>query len=85
MQKLCTEHPLHSVCGSRAGDRAVMEKDKTVAPEPRTEHNESSVHHLYINYIIFMALTPQYKNQINKKIRKYHMWVRVRETMKLEW
>lgn len=74
------------MCGSSAGERVAMEKDKTLALEPRVEHNQSSVHNFYINYIVFMALIPQYKKQIGKKkMRKYHMWVRARETMKLDW
>lgn len=65
-----------------------MEKDTTLALEPRVEHNECSVHHFYLNYIVFMALRPQYKKHFSKKKkkeRKYHMWVRARETMKLDW
>lgn len=73
------------MCGSSAGDRVAMEKDKTLALEPSMEHNQSSVHNFYINYIVFMALIPQYKKQKSKKIRIYHMWVRARETMKLDW
>lgn len=70
IKKLCTEHLLHSMCGSSAGERVAMEKDKTLALEPRVEHNQSSVHNFYINYIVFMALIPQYKKQIGKKKRE---------------
>lgn len=65
-----------------------MEKDTTLALEPCVEHNDCSVHHFYLNYIVFMALRLQYKNFSEKKRgkkRKYHMWVRAREIMKLDW